>query len=288
MIASPAWRDLLYTLSVQYPKCLMVNYALQQIADAGHLNELSAVPAAGGYYAVLTRLILSTLRDLNSKITVLNEGRSDTQIQIEAQKSIQDTMHKLVKLCCFDAHTYLFSLCVFWSLSQSSPHALYIMHIFNDISTSAQGEHGVFALRVMLNVLGCPPSLDDTIINIILKNDVSTGNIMKMHSFINMYGRNTPTDRVPPPPIILADSRIFHALLKMLFTGQRPHADVEAAAVDIVSYASAIDISNLNDAHSHVYHTTREALINAVIVCRSASDGDSIALAIPKLKVHMK
>ena len=41
MISYPTWRNLFYTLADKHPDCIMLNFTIKLISDAGFTDEIS-------------------------------------------------------------------------------------------------------------------------------------------------------------------------------------------------------------------------------------------------------
>lgn len=64
MIAHAPWRTLIYQLSEQYPECLMLNFAIKLISDAGYENEISNVTTATQQLDIFSRVLCSAVNNV--------------------------------------------------------------------------------------------------------------------------------------------------------------------------------------------------------------------------------
>ncbi|KIH48471.1 hypothetical protein ANCDUO_21459, partial [Ancylostoma duodenale] len=55
------WRTLLYELMDQYPNCLMLNFAVKLISDAGFQTEISTVSSAAQQLDIFSRVLLTSI-----------------------------------------------------------------------------------------------------------------------------------------------------------------------------------------------------------------------------------
>ena len=46
MIEHPTWRALFYQLAEEFPECLMLNFTIKSISDAGFQGEITSVTTA--------------------------------------------------------------------------------------------------------------------------------------------------------------------------------------------------------------------------------------------------
>ncbi|CAK5053064.1 unnamed protein product [Meloidogyne enterolobii] len=59
-----SWRRLIYELAEHFPNCLMLNFAVKLISDAGFQHEISNVNTAAQQLDIFSRVFLSTLEQL--------------------------------------------------------------------------------------------------------------------------------------------------------------------------------------------------------------------------------
>eukprot|EP01027_Heterolobosea_sp_BB2_P024183 GEZU01036395.1.p1 GENE.GEZU01036395.1~~GEZU01036395.1.p1 ORF type:complete len:225 (-),score=31.11 GEZU01036395.1:3-617(-) len=62
MISSPEWRRLIYHLSEKNKDCLMLNFAIQKISEAGHQDEIATVTSAATFFRVFHRVFTGRFR----------------------------------------------------------------------------------------------------------------------------------------------------------------------------------------------------------------------------------
>nr|CAD2201416.1 unnamed protein product [Meloidogyne enterolobii] len=64
LICHRSWRRLIYELAEHFPNCLMLNFAVKLISDAGFQHEISNVNTAAQQLDIFSRVFLSTLEQL--------------------------------------------------------------------------------------------------------------------------------------------------------------------------------------------------------------------------------
>ena len=56
MIEHPTWRALFYQLAEEFPECLMLNFTIKSISDAGFQGEITSVTTASQQIEVIVTL----------------------------------------------------------------------------------------------------------------------------------------------------------------------------------------------------------------------------------------
>ena len=55
LIEYPTWRSLIYRLAEDYPDCLMLNFTIKLISDAGFQGEITSISTAAQQIEVFSR-----------------------------------------------------------------------------------------------------------------------------------------------------------------------------------------------------------------------------------------
>ena len=93
MVNEAEWRKLIYELSEDNPKCLMLSFAIQRIADAGHHEEIGSLSTASQHFNVFDGVVQGALRSL-----------------LKAENwEIPHLLPKFLKLACNSSHTFLYT-----------------------------------------------------------------------------------------------------------------------------------------------------------------------------------
>uniref|UniRef100_A0A480V5X7 Negative elongation factor C/D-like n=1 Tax=Sus scrofa TaxID=9823 RepID=A0A480V5X7_PIG len=73
MIAHTTWRDLFYKLAEAHPDCLMLNFTVKLISDAGYQGEITSVSTACQQLEVFSRVLRTSLA------TILDGGEENLE-----------------------------------------------------------------------------------------------------------------------------------------------------------------------------------------------------------------
>lgn len=76
MVHHPTWRSLIYRLAEEYPDCLMLNFTIKLISDAGFQSEITSISTAAQQIEVFSRV-------LKTSITKFLTQAEDVQKSIE-------------------------------------------------------------------------------------------------------------------------------------------------------------------------------------------------------------
>ncbi|KAG8259775.1 beta ketoadipyl CoA thiolase, th1 [Homalodisca vitripennis] len=61
MIEHPTWRSLIYRLAEEYPDCLMLNFTIKLISDAGFQGEITSISTAAQQIEVFSRVLKTAI-----------------------------------------------------------------------------------------------------------------------------------------------------------------------------------------------------------------------------------
>ena len=61
MIEHPTWRKLIYRLAEEYPDCLMLNFTIKLISDAGYQSEITSISTAAQQLEVFSRVLKTSI-----------------------------------------------------------------------------------------------------------------------------------------------------------------------------------------------------------------------------------
>lgn len=61
LIEHPTWRSLIYRLAEEYPDCLMLNFTIKLISDAGFQGEITSISTAAQQLEVFSRVLKTSI-----------------------------------------------------------------------------------------------------------------------------------------------------------------------------------------------------------------------------------
>ncbi|KAK1901457.1 Negative elongation factor D [Dissostichus eleginoides] len=133
MIAHTTWRDLFYKLAEAHPDCLMLNFTVKLISDAGYQGEITSVSTACQQLEVFSRVLRTSLA------TLMDGG----------EENLEKNLPEFAKMVCHGEHTYLFAQAMMSILSQEEQGGSAIRRIGQEVQKSAH-ERGHDASQITL------------------------------------------------------------------------------------------------------------------------------------------
>lgn len=61
MVEHHTWRSLIYRLAEEYPDCLMLNFTIKLISDAGFQSEITSISTAAQQIEVYSRVLKTAI-----------------------------------------------------------------------------------------------------------------------------------------------------------------------------------------------------------------------------------
>jgi len=121
MIQHPTWRGLFYKLAEQYPDCLMLNFTIKMISDAGFQGEITSVSIACNQIEVFSR-VLKTL------VASLLAG---------GEEGLDKHLSEFTKMVCHGEHTYLYSQLIMHLAAEDSQGGANMKRLCQELQKSA-------------------------------------------------------------------------------------------------------------------------------------------------------
>ncbi|MFH4975545.1 hypothetical protein AB6A40_002254 [Gnathostoma spinigerum] len=263
-IAHKTWRRLIYSLAEQYPHCLMLNFAVKLISDAGFQHEISNVNTAAQQLEIFSRVLLSAI----DSVLVEHERGPMTE-------AYEKAFDELVRVVCHSEHTYLYAQALLHILSEEEQgmSAAACAHISQALRMEAhEREQDTSALYVAL--LQSPDE------------QIAPNLIQAMHTMMSKQCLN-PADITQlyqqyvspnPPPIELIRETLFvDMLIDSLFSydGVKVHTDHRPKYVYLLAYAASVAEQKKNGVRTQnrqELDATRDGIERLVTLLESSDD----------------
>ncbi|XP_048576554.1 negative elongation factor D [Nematostella vectensis] len=218
MIAHPTWRSMFYKLSEQYPECLMLNFTIKLISDAGHQAEITSVSTACHQIEVFSRVLKTSV-----------EGFVE-----EGEMSLESNLPEFSKMVCYGQHTYLYAQCLL-NLVAQEPHAgAKVKRVSQEVMKSAvEGGHDITQITLCLNGSPSYPRVCSGLSSMLGKNALNPGDITVLYKLF--------TSPQPPPCDLIRIPQFLDLLLDALFKpGQHIHSEHKFKYTYLLAYASCV------------------------------------------------
>ncbi|VDN19706.1 unnamed protein product [Cylicostephanus goldi] len=239
LINHKRWRTLLYELMDQYPNCLMLNFAVKLISDAGFQTEISTVSSAAQQLDIFSRVLLTSID------AVLVEHRKGC-----LTAAYEKAFGELVRVVCQAEHTYVYTIALLKAVGTSQGGRILAAceQMADALRAEMEGrEHETTALRTAL-----AQTADDQVKIHQVKYNVASH---FTQALLNMVSRGelNPADvtiiydqyilPLPPPISIIRDPIFIDLLLDSLFHYQGPKTIPEHRFKYIFLLACAASVS---------------------------------------------
>lgn len=243
IIKHPTWRSLVYRLAEDYPDCMMLNFTIKLISDAGFQGEITSLSTASQQIEVFSRIVRTLVTKILSRDSLTSTdagGESGEGGREEEDSSLALQAHtaELAAMVCHGQHTYVYT--------QALLHALAL----------SAGEAGVRARRVQQEVTRLAVQRGCDVTPIILALNGAAGQPRAAGALAAMLARQAlnPADITvlyklysssqPPPVQLLRSPTFLELLVEALFKpGTRVNPDHRSKYVFLLAYAASVSES---------------------------------------------
>ncbi|KAF2071809.1 hypothetical protein CYY_006870 [Polysphondylium violaceum] len=261
MIADAQWRSLIYQLSEEHKNCLMLNFAIQRISDAGYQNEIASLSTASTYFSVFNKVLLDSL----SHLITLDEI------------TITNSIDEFKKVCCQNQHTYLYAQACIQQLMKTNPKASALKRISQELELeTVKKSKASQKITLMMSGISKYPAIMPPITSLLMSNTTTTGDIIKL------YNEYTKAD--PPPVEFLRYPSFLDLLISDLFTpGKVIHAQHKGKWIYLVAYSVSVG----NDGKKDHLDETIKSIEKIINICQSNPVGSELQNVVPILKENL-
>ncbi|XP_077554302.1 negative elongation factor complex member TH1 [Haemaphysalis longicornis] len=218
MIEHPTWRSLVYKLAEEYPDCLMLNFTIKLISDAGFQAEITSISTASQQLEVFSRV----LRAATDNFLEGGEERMDQNLS------------ELTRMVCHGEHTYLYSQAVLHTLAQEPRGGSNVRRLAQEVSRHAQRSgHDPTPITMALNGASAYPRACQALSAMLSRDALNPADVTVLHK---MY--QAPD---PPPVDLLREPHFLDLLLDALFRpGARLNPEHRPKYVYLLAYAGSV------------------------------------------------
>jgi len=161
MIQHPTWRSLIYRLAEEYPDCLMLNFTIKLISDAGFQGEITSISTAAQQIEVFSRVLKTAIAGF-----------------LQNTEDWQSSIQECAKMVCHGQHTYVYSQVLLQILAQE-PHGGFMMkRLSQEITKCAQqNRHDVTPITMALNGAASNPGACQALASMLSRNTLNPADI---------------------------------------------------------------------------------------------------------------
>ncbi|KAF6020116.1 NELFCD [Bugula neritina] len=265
MIEFPTWRMLFYKLAEEYPDCLMLNFTVKLISDAGYQGEITSVSTACHQLEVFSRVLKTSISSyLNDTDSFLKHNISD-----------------LAKMVCHGEHTYLYSQILLYTLSQESKGGAKIKRLSQELQIHAK-ERGLDVTAVTCSLIGGSKHARacQATAAMLSKSSINPADVTILYT-----AYSSPD---PPPVEMIRNPCLLNLFIDGLFTpGLKINPEHKEKYLHILAYATTISETYKRGVRKSVnkddLSSTRKFLKKAQEICSENTGGQELIADIPTL-----
>ncbi|CAD6186314.1 unnamed protein product [Caenorhabditis auriculariae] len=230
LISHRCWRSFLYGLMEQHPHCLMLNFAMKLISDAGYQNEISSVNSAAQQLDIFSRVFFTSLEK-----TVLKRKHG------ESSDIYQDAFTELFRVVSQGEHTFVYTYALLKraALKSKGWRAAASEHLAEELRLAISKRHLVEATSLRLSITRSQKNeasqhLTQAIFMMINKKELNPADVSLIYEHYIMPCA---------PPIDFIREPLFQELLfDALFHCDGPKVGVEHRDkyIYLVAYAASV------------------------------------------------
>uniref|UniRef100_A0A668AVX5 Negative elongation factor complex member C/D n=1 Tax=Myripristis murdjan TaxID=586833 RepID=A0A668AVX5_9TELE len=218
MIAHTTWRDLFYKLAEAHPDCLMLNFTVKLISDAGYQGEITSVSTACQQLEVFSRVLRTSLA------TLLDGG----------EENLEKNLPEFAKMVCHGEHTYLFAQAMMSILAQEEQGGSAMRRIGQEVQKSAhQRGHDASQITLALGTAAAYPRACQALGAMLSKGALNPADITVLFKMFSSMD--------PPPVELIRVPAFLDLFMQSLFKpGSKINQDHKHKYIHILAYAASV------------------------------------------------
>lgn len=179
MIEHPTWRSLIYRLAEEYPDCLMLNFTIKLISDAGFQGEITSISTAAQQIEVFSRVLKTAISGF-----------------LQSGDDWQRSMRECANMVCHGQHTYVYSQVLLSVLAKEARGGCCMRRLSQEITRCAQiAGHDVTPITMALNGAAGWPNAAQALMSMLARNQLNPADI-------TVLWRNYTAHDPPPADLI--------------------------------------------------------------------------------------
>uniref|UniRef100_A0A672JLW9 Negative elongation factor complex member C/D n=1 Tax=Salarias fasciatus TaxID=181472 RepID=A0A672JLW9_SALFA len=218
MIAHTTWRDLFYKLAEAHPDCLMLNFTVKLISDAGYQGEITSVSTACQQLEVFSRVLRTSLA------TLLDGG----------EENLEKNLPEFAKMVCHGEHTYLFAQAMMSILAQEEQGGSAVRRIGQEVQKSAHARgHDASQITLALGTAAAYPRACQALGAMLSKGALNPADITVLFKMFSSMD--------PPPVELIRVPAFLDLFMQSLFKpGSKINQDHKHKYIHILAYAASV------------------------------------------------
>ncbi|XP_071439767.1 negative elongation factor D [Hetaerina americana] len=217
MIEHPTWRSLIYRLAEEYPDCLMLNFTIKLISDAGYQGEITSISTAAQQIEVFSRVLKTAISGF-----------------LQSGDDWQNSIQECAKMVCHGQHTYVYSQVLLQVLAQETKGGSNMKRLSQEITRCAQkNRHDVTPITMALNGASGYPQACQALTSMLSRNTLNPADITVL------YRNYSALD--PPPIDLIRNPQFLELLVDALFKpGVKLNPEHKSKYMYLLAYAASV------------------------------------------------
>ncbi|XP_058823472.1 negative elongation factor D-like [Topomyia yanbarensis] len=217
MIEHHTWRSLIYRLAEEYPDCLMLNFTIKLISDAGFQSEITSISTAAQQIEVFSRVLKTSIAKF-----------------LNHPEDWQNAIHECAKMVCHGQHTYVYSQVLIQVLSQEPKGGFIMKRLAQEITKYAlKNNHNVTPITMALNGSARHPQACEALTSMLTRNALNPADITVLY-------RNYSSPE-PPPIDLIRNPQFLDLLVDSLFkVGVKINQEHKSKYIYLLAYAASV------------------------------------------------
>ncbi|XP_014665962.1 PREDICTED: negative elongation factor D-like [Priapulus caudatus] len=218
MIEYPEWRSLFYQLAEVYPDCLMLNFTVKLISDAGFQDEIKSVSTVCQQIEVFSRVLKTSV------CSFLEKG----------EEHMKEHLPEFTNMVCHGEHTYLYTQALLSILAQESKGGSHLKRLCQEINKCATEKgHDVTPVTLALSGSASYPRACGALSAMLSKNALNPADVTVL---FKMYSSNDP-----PPVDLIRTPQLIELLTEALFCpNSRVNPDHKSKYIYLLAYSASV------------------------------------------------
>jgi len=218
LIEYPTWRSLIYRLAEDYPDCLMLNFTIKLISDAGFQGEITSISTAAQQIEVFSRILKTSITTyLNSTPETLNKNLGECSAMV-----------------CHGQHTYVYAQVLLSVLASEQKGGHVIRRLQQEVQKEAmKSNHDVTPITMALMAGFQHTRAAQCLSSMLSRDALNPADIVQLHKLYNSSD--------PPPVELLRIPQFLELLIDSLFKpGNKVNQEHKSKYIFLLAYASSV------------------------------------------------
>jgi len=218
LIDHSTWRSVVYKLAEEFPDCLMLNFTIKLISDAGYQGEIRSISTAAQQIEVFSRILKTSTV---AYLTAADDQRDNTLTEFAA-------------MVCHGQHTYMYACVVLQMLSQEAKGGAAVRRLQQEITKYAvKSSYNVTPICLSLCGASSHPRAAVALAPMLTRNALNPADISALHK---LY---TAPD--PPPPDLIRLPQFLDLLIDALFKpGSKVNPEHKSKYFFLLAYTASV------------------------------------------------